>query len=339
MYRKDVMNQIKTSNKNHAGKQVWKAMLKSLIDEKKDRHAKRDKTVSTRTRSNREDVLFQSFKELHELGYKINDPWNFREKHFEVLLKFWLEKGLSPSHIQGKSSVLRTLCSWINKPGMIRTLEHYGAPKERIKRVQVAQVDKSWSTNGVTFEDKFKEIEAHDMKLAAQLLMMSEFGLRRLEAICFRPLYAMKQGFESSSIVIDFGTKGGRPRIIPIDSDSKRDAIQYALSVSKGLHGSIGWDDKTLKQAADYFSNTIRKFGLTKKELGVTSHGLRHQYLNDGYERITGHPSPVRGGEKGAVDPEVEIEARTRMTLEAGHSRTSITPAYYGSHRKLTKHG
>ena len=183
-------------------------------------------------------------------------------------------------------------------------------------------------TNGVTFEDKFKEIEAHYMKLAAQLLMMREFGLRRLEAICFRPLCAMKQGFESTSIVINFGIKGGRPRTIPIDSDSKREALQYAFNVSIGLHGSISWEDKSLKQAADYFSNTIHQFGLTKKELGVTAHGLRHQLLNDGYERIAWHPSPVKGGEKGALDPAVELEARTRMSLEKGHSRTSITPAH-----------
>ena len=328
------MNQSNSSNKDHAGKYGWKATLKQLIDQKKGQHAKKDKSVSVLTKVKREEVLFAVFRTLHQLNLRISDPWNFKEKHFIALLNHWLAEGLSPSTIQTRASVIRTFCGWINKPGMIRNLEHYGAPKERIKRVQVAQTDKSWSTNGVTFEDKFKEIGAHDMKLAAQLMMMSEFGLRRLEAICFRPLYAMKQGFESTSIVIDFGTKGGRPRVIPIDSDSKREALQYALRVSKGLHGSIGWEDKTLKQAADYFSNTIRKFGLTKKELGVTSHGLRHQYLNDGYERITGHPSPVRGGEKGAVDPDVEIEARTRMTLEAGHSRTSITPAYYGSHRK-----
>lgn len=38
----------------------------------------------------------------------------------------------------------------------------------------------------------------------------------------------------------------------------------------------------------------MRKTGLTKKNLGVTLHGLRHQYLNERFEAIAGmQPTPL----------------------------------------------
>jgi integrase len=144
----------------------------------------------------------------------------------------------------------------------------------------------------------------------------------------------MRLGEESTIITVEFGTKGGRPRSIPIDNDEKRAALAYACKISKVTNGHIGWEQLSLEQAKKRFTNIMRKFGISKVESGVTVHGLRSEYLNDQYEVLTGQPSPIRGGLKENVNADLDLKARTRLTLDAGHSRTSITPAYFGSFTK-----
>lgn len=73
----------------------------------------------------------------------------------------------------------------------------------------------------------------------------------------------------------------------------------------------------------------MKKCEITKEQLGITPHGLRHQYLNDKYEEVAGRPSPVRGGI--IEDVEKDREARLVTMLEAGHGRTKIGASYYGS--------
>ena len=75
----------------------------------------------------------------------------------------------------------------------------------------------------------------------------------------------------------------------------------------------------------------MAKFGVTKKDLGVTLHGLRHERMHDIHEEVTGQPCAVRGGLRENIDPDLELKARHKMTMEAGHARLGITNAYAGS--------
>lgn len=320
-------------------KYIWKVELKKLIEENNRNHSSKDKIVSTETKKNRSDILFQAFTDLRSpaLGYKLDNPRGFKEKHFEALLEYWLSKELSPSTLQKRTSVLRVFCGWIGKGNMILSLESYVGDKSLVRRVQVAQVDKSWSTNGVSYQDKLQEVEAYDMNAGAQMRVIKAFGLRREEAVCFRPIRAMRLGEESNTILIEFGTKGGRNRSVPIDNEEKRAALEHVCKIAKTIDGHIGWNTLTLQQAVKRLANIMYKFDITKNALGVTLHGLRHEYLNDGYEIITGQPTPVRGGLKENVDPELDLLARTKMSHEAGHGRTQITTAYSGSFNSQKK--
>lgn len=311
--------------------------LKKLLNQYNEQHSSRNKIVGVETRKQREEVLYQTFKELWQLGFKIEDPKNFQERHFVGVLNYWLDNGLSAATVQKKASVLRTLCAWIGKDNMIKPLEDYVEDKSRVRRDQVARVDKSWSTNGVSYEDKLSEMMAYDKKLGAQLMMIKAFGLRRAEAVMFKPIVAMRLGVESTSIVVEFGTKGGRPRSLAINSNEKKAALAFASEVAKEGIGHIGWEELTLKQAIRRYANAMIKFKITKKDLGVTGHGLRHQYLNDRLEGIAGQPSPVRGGLKEDVDTALYKLAREITTQEAGHSRVAITASYFGSHKAAKK--
>ena len=315
----------------------WQTELRKLLDQNNKQHSSRNKVVGVETQKDREVVLYNAFKQLRTLGFKIEHPKNFQERHFKALLQFWIDENLSASTIQKRTSMLRTLVGWMGKGNMLKPLEDYVEDKSRVRRDQVARVDKSWSSNGVSYEDKLAQMMEYDIRLGAQMMMIKAYGLRRAEAVMFRPIVAMRLGVESTSIVIEFGTKGGRPRSLAINNKEKRAALEFATKVAKAGIGHIGWEELTLKQAIRKYANAMIKFKITKKDLGVTGHGLRHEYLNDTYEDIAGQPSPVRGGLKENIDPELDKLAREITSQEAGHSRLGITASYFGSHQPVKK--
>lgn len=316
---------------------IWAVELRKIIDANKSKHALKNKVISTRTKQFREKALHQSFKELRNdcnPKCKLDDPRNFREKHFKLLLKLWLSQELSPSTIQNKTSLFRVFCTWIGRPNMIKPLDLYVEDKALVKRVQVATTDKSWTGNNLSYEDKLKEIDAYDSRAGAQLRIIKAFGLRREEAVCFQPRRAIKLGSPLNSIFVDRGTKNGLARYIPIENDEQRDALSHACNIAKNLDSHIGWEDKTLEKSIKRMANIMQKFKITKKDAGTTLHGLRHEAMHNIYENITGHPCPVKGGKKEDIDPDLDLKARLLMTRAAGHARLGITNAYAGSFKK-----
>lgn len=309
----------------------WKVQLAGILKQHNHRASNRNKNVGTETMQLRWKILFLCFSELRLLGYKLEDPANLKEKHVRVLAEHWESEELSASTIQNRISILRTFSVWIGKAGMITDSINYVKQPQSVTRSQIARVDKSWSTNSVVFEQVFKQIEAYDQRTAAQLLVIKAFGLRRKEAVSFRPHIAMRIGDNFNDIVVEFGTKGGRPRVVPIETDEQRYALEYAKRLAKTPNAHIGWDDLTITQAVKKFANTMQKFGLTKKDMGVTAHGLRTEFAITVYQDASGAKAPVRGGVAGDVDPDIDELARMKASSALGHSRTSVTNSYYGS--------
>ena len=333
-------NTSSTSMTNYSARpenMIWKVELSKLVNANKAKHALKDKTVSNGTKDKRTEVLFQAFTDLHAMKNKLNNPRNFKEKHFELLLEHWLSNKLLASTLQSRTSVLRTFCGWIGKANMIKPLETYVKDKSLVRRVQVAMVDKSWTGNGLDFKAKLKEIEAYDLQAGAQLRIIKAFGLRREEAVCFRPNRSKMLGADQNSIYIEFGTKNGLKRHVPIETEYQREMLEYACRLAKTTEAHIGWKDLSLKQAVKKMANIMQKFGITKKEANATLHGLRHENMHDIHEEVTGHPAPVKGGKIEDMDPDLVLKARHKMTQAAGHARLGITNAYAGSFRKPSK--
>jgi len=322
-------------SKTPTGKMLWKVELRAIIDANKTKHAIKDKTVSTATKKTRHEILFMFFTDLRQqTPFKLDNPHNLREKHFEAVLDYWVAQGLSSSTLQNRTSVIRTFCTWIGRPNMVKPLQEYIKDKTIIRRKQVAQVDKSWSGNEVSFQDILQQIDSYDERAGAQMRIIKAFGLRKEEAVCFQPIRAMRLGQDTNTVFIEKGTKNGLKRHLPVDNDEKREALAYACKVAKTAEGHIGWADRTLEQAVKRMTNIMSKFGITKKSLGVTLHGLRHERMHDIHLEVTGEPCAIRGGKLENIDPELEMIARHRMTQEAGHARLSITTAYSGSFKQ-----
>lgn len=300
------------------------------------------KPVSNRTQEWREQALFLMFAQLKEMGHKLESPHGFREAHLKRLVARWEEEDLSPATIQNRISVARTFSGWIGKPGMIHDSVDYVKDARKVKRQTAAVQDKSWSAAGVDVERMIAFVYATDKHVAMQMRLMAAFGLRREEAVMFKPHRADHGHY----IIVRDGTKGGRERSVDVASEHQRVVLDAAKAMVKKVDGHVGHPDRNLKQALRRFNYVMEIHGLTRRQLGVTSHGLRHQRLNDLYEEIAGIPSPVR---QSGMDPAVlekalseadpmKIDlARARVSSDAGHNRLSISSAYTGSQKPVKK--
>jgi integrase len=298
--------------------------------------ARKAKPVSNRTQDKREEVLFRAFNTLRDLGCGLRRAQDLGERHVRVLMEHWESEGLSASTLQNRLSVLRTLAKWLGKAGMVKGIESYLKDPSRGRRSANALYDHSWSAAGIDAAKVIEDVTAYDRFVGMQLELMHAFMLRREEAVMFRP----NRADLGSHINVREGTKGGRERSVKIDTPYQRKVLDRAKKMAQGINGHVGHPDHNLKQALRRFNYVVgERFCLNRREAGVTSHGLRHQGLNDLFERLSGVPSKVRGG---THDMFVEVDdlkveyARARVSETAGHSRLSITGAYLGGRLSKT---
>jgi len=321
----------------------WKRTLQDIISAQNERHATKSKSVSFKTQSERACSLFRCFNDLHALGYKIRNPYCLGGRHIRVLVQDWTavqprarRRTLSPSMVQTELSHLRTFASWIGKPGLVLPAESYVDDPARVTRRSAATADKSWPAHGVDPDRVIEDIAVHDPWVGAQLRLARAFGLRIKEAVMIQPRLAEwpvvdvgdPSGFVGGALEVTRGTKGGRLRRVPIDTPAKRTALDAAKALLRSDSQYLANPARSLIQNLDRLTNVMKKFGVTRKALGVTPHGLRHEYAGDRYEALAGVATPVRGGPP--VDPATDQQARLQVAQELGHARVQITATYLG---------
>jgi site-specific recombinase XerC len=305
----------------------WREELARIVGYFNRKHAIKDKDVSYKTREDRRDFYFAFFTEL-----RVNDdacmrvrPRNLGSRHVAFMVRRWVARGLEPGTIQLYLSYLRTFAEWIGHPGLVLPAEKYVDDPAKVERSYAAATDKSWSAHGIVPDAKIAEVASFDCYVGCQLLMALRFNLRVKEAIMCPPHTAEVDGH----LEVKRGTKGGRLRFVPIDTPEKRAALEAAKRCVESKSAHLGRPGKTLEQNLERFRYVMRKFGITKTMLGVTPHGLRHEYANDRYEEFAGVASPVRGGP--AIERDDDRAARLRLAEELGHARENISAAYIGA--------
>ena len=322
-------------------KGTWRKSLQDIIRQNNREALRKSKVISHATMQDRAEILFMSFTQLRQMGFKLEEPRNLKPRHVQALVTRWEQTDqLSASTLQKRLSVLRGFAKWIGKEGMIGPTEHLVINHAMAKRSYVAIQDKSWTAQYVDPRTLIAKVRAEDPYVGMQLKMMWAFGMRRKEAICFKPRRNDRGEFievgEGAVIFLKEGTKGGRERLVDVDfmpdAAERRSVLEEAKAMVGNEDAHLGRPGRTLIQNLNRFEYLMRKYGMTKRERGITSHGLRHQAMNDGYEALSGVASPVRGG--GVVDAETDAKAKLRMTRNAGHNRQRITGAYYGASLK-----
>ncbi|HNK53797.1 MAG TPA: integrase domain-containing protein, partial [Ottowia sp.] len=208
------------------GKASPHTVLEVLLKLHNMEHTARAKSVSFKTRYERANFLRHFFRELESRGgfKKAPDPRNLGQRHIQAAVDLWRKDGLKPSTIQTYLSFLRGLASWLSKPGFIRPPAYYGLELAEYQRSGINERDKSWSAQGVDVDGLIDKVAAFDPYVGGMLRLIRAFGLRKREAIMFRPNecvvnfadtglpLAEKQGEEY--VWIRQGAKGGRPRFV-----------------------------------------------------------------------------------------------------------------------------
>lgn len=308
----------------------------------KRRRTNDGRKVGHSTRHKRRGMLHDALDELrhHEScdfpGMKLESLANLKLKHAVYLKNHWFARGLAGKTIDNKISMLRRLYEWVGKANAIPPNQQWltGAEYAWISNARADHRDKTPRAAGLDAEAVtalINEIEKTDVRVGAALRIERAFGIRVKEALLFRPL----QDVRADHIRIRHGAKNGRPRTLYIETDAQRDAIEYV----KVALGSRDWclvpHDKSYQQGRDRYYNVLKRHGVTRQQLGFTSHGLRQDHLIDTFQKTSGQPAPVRGG-RDAVNPEAAERGRRKATGVAGHGRTAVMDAYAGSDRDKT---
>jgi len=194
-----------------------------------------------------------------------------------------------------------------------RTNDYYGIPDRQLVTV-------TSKARSVTAED-LKRVRDPHVRLSLELQRV--FGLRREEAIKFRPGFADR----GDHIVLKASwTKGGKERVIPVRNQDQRDVLDGARQLAG--EGSLIPGHRSYIQQLRVYQRQAMNAGLTKL------HGLRHAFAQQRYEELTGWPCPVVGGPStqtlNAHQRELDRQARLTISRELGHERPQITSVYLG---------
>ena len=296
--------------------------------------ASREKAVGGKTRKDRRLVMTQILVNLYRGGYKICHIKNIKGKHVRAILQRWVDQGIAKSTMATYVSHLRVFLGWLERPQLLAVVDRFHAEHpDSTRRKSATDRDKSERGANVDFELIHRRaVDTLDEYFVCQLLLIATLGLRVREAWLFRPHLSV----HLSRVSVHWGTKGGRPRDLPIPiTPLQQWAIDRACALVPDKCGSmIPPAFARMAQWSRKFYRQCRRIGLTKHQLGVTPHSLRHGVLLNLYEHLAGVPAPVRGGTDGAIPPAGERDARQIVAEFAGHSRPQVSSAYLGSRRK-----
>lgn len=302
--------------------------------------------ASFKTTDASKDALGGMALTLWGLGFQLTTPEGFSEKHARAIIRHKWAYGISAGGLSVLMTQLGKLQMWIKKTGMLKTAAVYlpEVDPEAFKRKKVAEHSKSVSGNGYELETIITNADYIDWRFGAMVRMEVVFGLRRGEVLKIIPHLDDRVSFFDIRKGV---AKNGRERQIPIETELQRQTLNYVKSLI-GKKEHLGWVDKPkqrkgkssssqsevsnqlLKRNEGRYNANMIKLGFTKKDAGITGHGLRAEYAED-MALMKGFLPATRGGIKGQLDQETLDLARLQVAENMGHSRTSVTGAYYGS--------
>lgn len=198
--------------------------------------------------------------------------------------------------------------------------------------------------SGISEGDKSISQERHDKvtyiateRTGALLNLQRELGLRFEESAKLNADKALAQAQSKGCVEIRDGTKGGRPRFVPIFEQSQIKALEHARDIQNG-RSMIPAEQSYKEFRQDAYKEAAR--------LGVKFHGERHAYAQNRYEKLSGVKCPVKAGikhgnahhkyisrEKGiSVETAKSLDREVRMQIarELGHGRVDVTNSYLG---------
>ncbi len=274
----------------------------------------RNRHGSHRTQYSRRKTLTMMARQLHQLGFKNLTQNSLKPKHVHALFRVWTESGLSERTQINYITQLRWWAEQINKPDLL-------PPTNR--ELGFGRVKSNPDKSKAQYLDASVLAKIKNRRIRFSLELQQEFGLRKEECVKFRPSYADQGTYIKLK---SSWTKGGRPREIPVVSNTQRELLDRLSEVAGS--GSMIPDDKSVREWIFVYGAAIEGCGLRNM------HGLRHGYAQRRYEALAGWKCPFAGGpsvkELTHDQKKTDHEVRLTVSRELGHNRVEVTNVYLG---------
>lgn len=313
----------------------------------------RARTVSAKRMANIRQVIEQCIDQLQELRLPVSSILDFDQRRICALLQLWYTEGINEGTILERVSCLRRIMFLIGKPQVIpkgkgweRIKKEHGVPVPPKGRSIIARFAKGWHDLGIDSAPVIAAVAADEAVCGVQMEMMLLWGLRLNEAVQLQPRVSFDHA--GQFLLVHRGTKGGKTRKVMLSPDDAVRARQlqvldraFALA-DKHPKGILAIPGLRLDQMKRRLLFLASKHGVNKGALGVTLHGLRHQFANDLFRVLTGMPAPCLGqlpAEAYSTGPKAAVvrDAYLEISRQMGHERPSISGAYLGSAHLLSK--
>jgi len=276
---------------------------------------------------------------LAQKGFGVQKWRNLTMRHVAVVVHHWrtVDK-LSVATIKEYLSAVRICCRFYGNERVANSNNaDFGIPN----REYVTNHDKSLRQE--VFDAAISTLRngnENDQRIAAQMMLQRELGLRFEESSKFDPRRSV---LSDGRVLVSSGTKGGRERIIQNVSDKAREAIEFARSLVTS-RGSLIPVDLREAQWRKIVYTTLARLGITRADAGASLHGNRHHYAQARYQQITGFAPPCKFSDKdaflanaervaGAAWTKLDQDARQILKAELGHGpdRDGVISQYVGS--------
>lgn len=293
---------------------------------------------SGKTQYNHKREALRFVEALRALGYGVERWDKLTNKHVAAVVNYWRsEQRLKLSTIKEYLSGVRSICKAY---GNSRIDADNNAFKIE-SRTYITNQDKRLSQDVYeVVRDKLAAGDERQQRLAVQLALMRELGLRHEEA---RKLNPERCILPTGAIFITDGTKGGRDRILH-DPSARQVAAVEAARPYVGRYGNTMPEDTKERAWEAYVYRQVKGLGIGRASTGASLHGLRYAYACARYEQLSGFAAPclfetkaafqqvartVAGGEWEKRDE----AARLILKSELGHGpdRDDVVSVYVGS--------
>lgn len=299
------------------------------------------KVASLRTQDYSREVLRETCRRLHGLGFYLPDVNGITRKHLDAVVRSWHEQGMSPKTMQNQLSRLRIFAGWIKKAWVVSADGVPGhlpdVPASDLKVKTYTENSRSWTGNGVDMVKIIKAAKLEDQRLGMMLLLGVSFGLRKKEMLRIK-LWKADAGHE---LRIDGSVaKNGRFRAIPIDVNEpygkfQRWCLDEAKKVCKKLE-TLGWPGLSFKQAENRYYHYLKKLQITKVDMGICGHGLRAEFAEN-MALINGLVPPSLGGSINQMGVAERKEITNGVSNLLGHDKEHTIGAYFSTFRPVVQ--
>lgn len=308
----------------------------------------RPRFVGEKRRTEIGNILHLCLRELKEMRRPVMCLSQLKRKSCLKLLEKWQKRGLAVGTIEDRISVLRKFLDLVDRGSVLPRGQEWRAARKSAglavrSRSELPQMKKGWLDEGVDPQIVIDTVRLDCDVAACCMEMMWAFGLRLNESVQIQLGLSIKDGY----LLVSRGTKGGKTREAPLSKDDARRAWQQQVLVrAKTLcdrhpSGTLSVPGLKLSQMKNHMRYLARKYGITRKgKLGVTFHGLRHQYASTEFRERTGMPAPILGEQPladYAASWEIVRAAYLDIARAMGHERPSISGAYLGRVKTLAR--